>query len=55
MDPEVEALAESLRHSLGTKVTLRRSQRGSGSMTIHFYSDEELDGILERLLDSPPS
>ena len=50
VDPEVEALAESLRRSLGTKVTLRRNKSGNGSVTIHFYSDEELDGLLERLL-----
>jgi ParB family chromosome partitioning protein len=49
VDPQVDAIAESLRRSLGTKVTLRRTKRGSGSMTIHFYSDEELDGLLDRL------
>lgn len=49
VDPETEALAESLRRSLGTKVTLKRTKRGNGSMTIHFYSDEELEGLLERL------
>ncbi len=49
VDPETDALAESLRRSLGTKVTLKRTKRGSGSMTIHFYSDEELEGLLERL------
>ena len=48
-DPQVEALAEALRRSLGTKVTLRRTSGGSGSVTIHFYSDEELEGLLERL------
>lgn len=49
VDPQTEALEESLRRSLGTKVTLKRTTRGSGSMTIHFYSDEELEGLLERL------
>jgi ParB family chromosome partitioning protein len=49
VDPETDALAESLRRSLGTKVTLKRTKRGNGSMTIHFYSDEELEGLLERL------
>ncbi|HJM74412.1 MAG TPA: ParB/RepB/Spo0J family partition protein [Dehalococcoidia bacterium] len=49
VDPETDALAESLRRSLGTKVTLQRTKRGNGSMTIHFYSDEELEGLLERL------
>ena len=29
---------------------LRRRPDGVGTMTIHFYSDEELDGVLERLI-----
>jgi ParB family chromosome partitioning protein len=50
VDPDTEELAERLRRRLGTKVTLRRSKRGNGSVTLHFYSDEELDGLLDRLL-----
>ncbi len=47
--PEVTALEERLRASLGTKVTLRHGRKG-GTVTIHYYSDEELDTLLERLL-----
>lgn len=47
--PEVTALEERLRASLGTKVTLRHGRKG-GTVTIHYYSDEELDSLLERLL-----
>jgi ParB family chromosome partitioning protein len=50
IDAQVEALAEQLRRSLGTKVTVRRSRLGSGSVTLHFFSDEEFEGILSRLL-----
>lgn len=46
--PEVAALEERLRSSLGTKVTLRQGRKG-GTMTIHYYSNEELDSLLERL------
>ncbi|MFZ5821419.1 MAG: ParB/RepB/Spo0J family partition protein [Chloroflexota bacterium] len=46
--PEITALEERLRASLGTKVTLRHGQKG-GTVTIHYYSDEELDSLLERL------
>ena len=46
---EHEALAQALQRSLGTKVTLRRGKRGAGSLTIHYYSDEELEGVLDRL------
>jgi len=49
-DAEIDAMADMLRRSLGTKVTLRRGRGGSGSMTLHFFSDEELDGLLDRLL-----
>ncbi|GAB4504096.1 MAG: ParB/RepB/Spo0J family partition protein [Anaerolineales bacterium] len=47
--PEITALEDRLRASLGTKVTLRHGRKG-GTVTIHYYSDEELDSLLERLL-----
>jgi ParB family chromosome partitioning protein len=37
-----------LRASLGTKVSLKHTKKG-GTLTIHYYSDEELDALLERL------
>jgi ParB family chromosome partitioning protein len=49
-DPELEELADVLRRNLGTKIGLRRTKRGNGTLTIHFFSTAELDGILERLL-----
>ena len=49
-----EGLAAKLQNSLGTKVTLRRNQNGTGTITIHFYSDEELNGIFERLIEDEP-
>lgn len=50
-DPEVVDLEERLRAALGTRVSLRRGRRG-GRLTIHFYSDEELEALLGRLLES---
>lgn len=50
-DPEVADLEERLRAALGTRVSLRRGRRG-GRLTIHFYSDEELEALLGRLLES---
>lgn len=47
-DPEVEALEEELRAALGTRVSLRRGRRG-GRLVIYYYSDEELNAIIERL------
>lgn len=47
--PEVAELEERLRSSLGTKVTVRSGQRG-GTVTIHFYSEEELNALMDRLM-----
>jgi ParB family chromosome partitioning protein len=38
-----------LRASLGTKVALTHGRKG-GTITIHYYSDEELDALLRKLL-----
>ena len=37
-----------LRSSLGTKVLLKHGKKG-GTVTIYYYSDEELDSLLEKL------
>ncbi|MCH8066586.1 MAG: hypothetical protein IIC90_12305, partial [Chloroflexi bacterium] len=48
-DPEIAALEERLRATVGTKVDLRRRKNGRGRLVLHFYSDEELEGLLTRL------
>jgi ParB family transcriptional regulator, chromosome partitioning protein len=47
-DADLAAVEERLRGVLGTRVSLVKGRRG-GRITIHFYSDEELEGLLERL------
>jgi ParB family chromosome partitioning protein len=47
----LDGVEQALQRALGTRVQLKRARSGRGSVTIHFYSDEELDGLLERLLD----
>lgn len=47
--PEITSLEERLRQKLGTKVRLRHGRKG-GSLTIHFYSEEELDALIQTLL-----
>lgn len=42
------SLAEQLKRSLGTKVEISRKGK-AGRIVIHYYSDEELDRLLERL------
>ena len=47
-DPYLQSLADSLKNSLGTKVEIRKRGK-QGSILIHFYSEEELDRLLEVL------
>jgi len=47
--PEITELEERLCASLGTKVLLRTGKKG-GTLTIHYYSNEELDALIDRLL-----
>ncbi|MHB1338202.1 MAG: ParB/RepB/Spo0J family partition protein [Bellilinea sp.] len=47
--PEIRAIEERLRDSLGTRVTLRHGKKG-GTLVIHYYSDEELDGLISHIL-----
>jgi len=48
-DPHLAALEDDFRRALGTKVDLHRSSRG-GRVVIHFYSDEELQGIYSAIV-----
>jgi ParB family chromosome partitioning protein len=50
LPPELAAVEERLRQGLGTKVSLNRRQRG-GTLVIHYYSEEELNNLVERILD----
>lgn len=47
-DPHVSSLEDRLRERLGTKVHLRYAQ-GKGALEIAFFSDEDLDRILQIL------
>jgi ParB family transcriptional regulator, chromosome partitioning protein len=49
ISPDIAALEDRLRSSLGTKVTLRSGRKG-GTLTIHYYSNEELEALTVRLL-----
>jgi ParB family chromosome partitioning protein len=47
--PELKSIEEELQSSLGTKVRLTRSKSGKGTITIHYYSDEEFNTLIDRL------
>lgn len=44
-DQHVEEIQEMLQHALGTKVSIDASRRG-GKVTIHYYSDEDLERLV---------
>lgn len=47
--PDVTFLEERLQERLGTRVSLHPRKKG-GTMVIHYYSDEELDALVLRIL-----
>jgi ParB family chromosome partitioning protein len=47
-NPQVNAVERRLEESLETKVTLKHSKKG-GTVTIYYYSDEDLNNLLEKL------
>lgn len=47
--PEIKMLEDRLRTRLGTRVNLHHGQKG-GSITIHYYSDEELNQLISQIL-----
>jgi ParB family chromosome partitioning protein len=48
IDYYMQSLADNLKRSLGTKVDIRK-QGKQGSIVIHFYSDDELERLLDLL------
>ena len=51
LSPPLREAVDHLSGILGSKVNLKRSSKGKGSITIHFQSDDELNRILD-LFDS---
>jgi len=49
--PEIVEIEERLRQSLGTRVKLNQHKKG-GTLVIHYYSNEELDNLIEIILGS---
>ena len=45
-DPYLRSLEDNLKRSLGTKVEINKRGR-KGTVVVHFYSDDELDRLLE--------
>lgn len=49
LPPPYQKIEDNLASHFSTKVKLDRNKSGKGSVTIEFYSDEELDSILEKI------
>ena len=49
LSPELKEVEDRLRQVIGTKVSLRPTKNGAGSISIHYYSPEELESIIEKL------
>lgn len=47
-DPKILGMEESLREALGTKVSIEKRGK-DGKIVIEFYSDEELESIVDRM------
>ncbi len=45
---ETRHLENDLAEKLGTRVVVKADKKGRGTLTVHFHSLEQLDGILER-------
>jgi len=50
--PEVKAIEDQLESRLGTRVSLNYKKGAGGTLTIHYYSEEELNSLIDALLDS---
>jgi ParB family chromosome partitioning protein len=51
---ERQRIEEELQRALGTRVAVRASARGKGRIEISFYSLEDFEGLVERLLAARP-
>ncbi len=47
--PQIDALQKQLRLELGTKVSIRTTKTGRGSIVVHFANNEEFERIFENL------
>ncbi len=52
VDTEADALAEAFGDALQTRVEIRRSGKG-GRVIVHFYGDEDLQALFERIVPAP--
>lgn len=47
---EIQEMEEQLRQYLGTRIKIRYGKDGGGSLTIYYFSDEELNSMITKIL-----
>jgi len=47
--PDFDRLEDRFRRALGTRVSLQKSRKG-GKIVIHFFTDDELDGLYKQIV-----
>jgi ParB family chromosome partitioning protein len=50
--PDIEAIEDRLRQHLGTRVSLNHRRKG-GTLVIHYYSEEELNALINLIMGNP--
>ena len=50
MQAQIEYLENQFRSSLGTRVNLSRNPDGSGRLIVHFYGDDDLQSLYQRMV-----
>ncbi len=53
MKAHLRSLEDQFRSNLSTKVNLARNPDGSGRLVIHFFSDGDLDNLVNTILGGP--
>lgn len=51
--PVLSEIEDKLRRALGTKVTISQSRSGKGAIKVEYFSEEELERIVDKLIDGP--
>lgn len=49
LTPEMQEIEDTLMQAIGTRVSLHPGKSGTGTIQIHYYSDEELENLIKKM------
>ena len=52
LDPQIMELEKTFTESLGTRVRIEKNNKAGGTVTIDFFNQDDLRGLLEKLINS---